>query len=348
MTRIAIIGAGVAGLTAAYALRTHPVERTVFEKSRGYGGRAATRGREGCRYDHGAPFFTAPSPRVRDLVTAHLPSEQLIKIGRPVGAFNGDGDLLRRSASDEGPHWTYYQGISTLGKLLARTGQADVHRDTRVERLRRDGDRWAVQTATGTLHEPYDAVVLTPPAPQTAALLHRSALDASPFPALHAALASVDYAPQFAYVWAYDRPLSRPAPYHGFVSHDAEHLLSWIGFEHDKPGHAPAGTHLLVLHTSPDWTRSRVDREPETFLPEVRAQAESVLDTTLHAPIWTDAQRWRYARPTGMLDPEVHEMGAAVGLYLAGDYVAGRGAVGAAIESGFEVAERIRDGVVRE
>ena len=344
MTRIAIIGAGVAGLTAAYGLRTQPVERTVFEKSRGFGGRAATRGRYGCRYDHGAPFFGTPSRRVRDLIVAHLPTEQLTEVGRPVGTFNDDGDLRDCSEeSDDGPRWTYDHGISTLGKLLARAGRPDVRRDTRVERLRRKGDRWEVETATGTLHAPYDAVVLTAPAPQTAAILARSALDASPFPALHTAVESVGYAPQFAYVLAYDRPLSRSAPYHGVVSRDPEHPLSWIGFEHDKRGHAPAGTQLIVVHTAPAWTRPRVDRDPESFLPEVKAQAESVLSMSLRHPSWVDTQRWRYARPTGALNPDAQDMGEAVGLYFAGDYVAGTGEVGAAIETGFEVADRIRD-----
>jgi len=344
MTRIAIIGAGVAGLTAAYGLRTQPVERTVFEKSRGYGGRAATRGRYGCRYDHGAPFFAAPTRRVRDLIRAHLPTEQLTEIGRPVGAFDDDGILRgRREEPAGGPRWTYTHGVSTLGKLLARAGRPDVRRDTRVERLRRKGDRWAVQTETGTLHEPYDVVVLTPPAPQTAAILKRSELNAAPFPALHSAVESVGYVPQFAYVLAYDRPLSRPAPYHGFVSRDPEHPLSWIGFEHDKPGHVPAGTQLLVLHTAPAWTQPRVDREPASFLPEVTTRAESILSTSLRQPRWVDAQRWRYARPTAALPDEARALGEEVGLYFAGDYVAGTAQVGVAIESGFEVADRIRD-----
>ena len=343
MTRIAIIGAGMAGLTVAYGLRNQPVERTVFEKSRGYGGRAATRGRNGCRYDHGAPFFTAPSRRVRDLILAHLPTEHLIEIGRPLGAFNREGDLLQSGGSQEGPRWTYHQGISTLGKLLARAGRPDLRRGTRVERLRRRGDQWAVETATGTRHEPYDAVVLTPPAPQTADILTRSNLDASSFPDLRAAVESVDYTPQFAYVWAYDRPLSRPARYHGFVSRDAEHPLSWIGFEHDKPGHAPAGVHVVVVHTAPGWTQPRVDRDPDAFVPEVQAQAEAVLSTNLREPMWRDAQRWRYARPTGALPDQARAMGEEVGLYFAGDYVAGTGEVGATLETGFQVAGRIRD-----
>jgi len=41
--RVAIIGAGLTGLTAASLLRDAGVEITVFDKSRGLGGRLSTR-----------------------------------------------------------------------------------------------------------------------------------------------------------------------------------------------------------------------------------------------------------------------------------------------------------------
>jgi renalase len=56
--KIAIIGAGMAGLSAA----THLVENghsvTVFEKSRGIGGRMSTRREGDFEFDHGAQYFT--------------------------------------------------------------------------------------------------------------------------------------------------------------------------------------------------------------------------------------------------------------------------------------------------
>ena len=346
MTRIAVVGAGVAGLTVAYGLRTLPVERTVFEKSRGYGGRAATRGQYGCRYDHGAPFFSAPSSQVERLVTAHLPSEQLVEVGRTTGGFNREGDLLQLEAASA-RKWTYRHGISTLGKLLGRHSRADVVHNTRIERLEQTADgRWRLRSDKGTLVGPYDAVVLTAPSPQTASILDRSALSAAPFPALQKAVADVDYAPQFSYVLAYDRPIPRPADVHELVSVDDDHPLARIGFEHDKPGHVRGGTQVLVVHTAPDWTAARVDRDPEAFLPEIKAQAADVLGTSLRQPVWYDTQRWRYARPLGGLSAEAQDRAAGHGLYFAGDFVAGTGAVGAAIDSGFATARRLRASIL--
>lgn len=344
MTRIAIIGAGTAGLAVAYGLRTHRGTRTVFEKSRGYGGRAATRGRGGMRYDHGAPFFGAPSARVKRVVTAHLPTAQLLEVGRPVGAFGADGPVDEPvSEFLHEQKWTYRQGMSTLGKLLARGSGAEVRHTTRITRLdQRADDAWRLWDKEGTRYGPYEAVVLTPPAPQAARILDASSLPDTPFGTLHRALGAVRYVSQFAYVFAFDRTVARPGEVCGLVSVDDEQMLSWIGFEHDKRGRVPAGHSLLVVHTAPAWTRERVDRDPEQFEEAVRHRTASVLGATLDDPLWTDTQRWRYARPQATLDEAARTTAAANGLYVVGDCVTERGTVGEALDAGLETAGELR------
>lgn len=342
MSRVAIIGAGVSGLTTAHALRTLPLEVTIFEKSRGYGGRAATRGRYGCRYDHGANYFSPTSERVERLVTAHLPSDGLVDIGRPVWQFDDDGTLSRPSDSANGPKWTYRQGISRLGKLLARFSRAEVHHQTRVERLERRDEHWVVQTEGGAAFSPFEAVVVTPPAPQAAEVLAASTGGGARTDRVQRAIAEVGYTSQFSYVFAFDRILSRPGPFYGARATGGDHPLAWIGFEHDKPGHVKTGHSIVVVQTAPEWTAPRVDQEPDTFVPEVKEWAEDVLVADLRHPIWYDVQRWRYAQPTAALEGDMVAAGTELGVILAGDYVAGNGRVGAAIETGFDAAQQVR------
>ena len=66
--RVAIIGAGMAGLAAARLLREAGASCTIFDKSRGLGGRMATRRTGDFSFDHGAQYFTARGPRFRALV----------------------------------------------------------------------------------------------------------------------------------------------------------------------------------------------------------------------------------------------------------------------------------------
>ncbi len=68
---IAVIGTGLAGLACAQALAEAGEAVTLFDKSRGYGGRVASRRREGLAFDHGLPAFDPVSaetvPALADL-----------------------------------------------------------------------------------------------------------------------------------------------------------------------------------------------------------------------------------------------------------------------------------------
>ena len=61
-TKIAIIGAGIAGLSCASALQKAGFNVTLFEKSRGPSGRLSTRVTPQWQCDHGAQYFTARDP----------------------------------------------------------------------------------------------------------------------------------------------------------------------------------------------------------------------------------------------------------------------------------------------
>ena len=69
MTRIAIIGAGFAGLVCAKLLKQSGYNCTIFEKSRGVGGRMATRRNDAYSFDHGAQFFYVKTPQFNDFLT---------------------------------------------------------------------------------------------------------------------------------------------------------------------------------------------------------------------------------------------------------------------------------------
>jgi len=344
MSRIAIVGAGVAGLAAAWSLRSRPVEVSIFEKSRGYAGRAATRGRYGVRYDHGANFIRPKTDRVRDLLTDALPADDLVEIDRSVWTFDGDGEITPNGTAPE-PMWTYRTGISTVGKLLARAGTAMVHTETRIDSLRRRNGTWMLACDDGDRFGPFEAVLLTPPAPQSAEILSRSDVDGAVRDPVIDGLRAASYAAQFTVVLGYEREISRSGEFYGLLGTDDDHPIAWIGFENDKPGHVPEGHSVLIIQTSPTWTASRVDSDPDRVMPDVKTAAADVLDADLTRPSWYDTQRWRYALPTEPADEDGLSAGEDAGLFFAGDFVAGKGRVDRSIESGLQVAERLADGV---
>ena len=75
--KIAVLGAGVSGLTAARLLKDKGHEVTVYEKESTPGGLARTRYTQGYLYDpHGGHIFNSKHPEVVDWVFSILPKEK--------------------------------------------------------------------------------------------------------------------------------------------------------------------------------------------------------------------------------------------------------------------------------
>ncbi|MCX7860470.1 MAG: FAD-dependent oxidoreductase [Chloroflexus sp.] len=339
MKTVAIVGAGMAGLAAACALRAAGIATVVFEKSRGVGGRAATRRIGDCCFDHGAQYVKAPSAAVQNLIAA---TGDAVHIQRPVWTFTatnqiGPGDL----AYDDEQRWTWPSGITRLAKYLA--SGLDVRLETIVASIHTVGDGYRLSAASGHDLGQFDAVLLTAPAPQSAAIL--AAGDLAPASAaLIAALHSVQYRRSISITVAFPH---RPAvPWYALVNIDRHHPISWLACEHDKPGRAPEGIGLLIAQMSHEWAVAHWDElQKGTFLPNdplpppvaEALAAMQALAGDLGAPLWIDLQRWRYALPDTATPLTTMDR-----IAVAGDMVAGQGRVHLAIEDGWRAADQIR------
>ena len=350
---IAIVGAGAAGLAAAHALG-RPV--TVFEKSRGVSGRAATRWRDApgpdgeaarWRFDHGAQYVSpgpdSPSARlIQDVM-----GDGVVSVEGAVWPFDDDGTLRPDRAREPGLRWTFRDGVAEVGRRLRDATPGLDLRQARVARLERGPGGWAVETDDGARHGGFDAVLLTPPAPQAAEVVRASDLgdlDAGP---LAAALGAVTYRSQFTVVWAFNRELERPADVYALVNAaehggpDGGHDVAWLAVESDKPGRAPDGATLLMAQMSERWTAAHYD-DAKADVVAAAADAVAGLWGPLPAPAWTDTQRWRYSLPNGGPDRDALADAAGHGLFVAGDHTAGKGRVHLALEEGLAVADRLR------
>ncbi len=73
--KVAIIGAGIAGLTLANKLTQSGAQVDVFEKSRGLGGLLSTKRFDWGHIDFGAQYVTASDPRIQEQVDQWLRSK---------------------------------------------------------------------------------------------------------------------------------------------------------------------------------------------------------------------------------------------------------------------------------
>ncbi|WP_049987163.1 NAD(P)/FAD-dependent oxidoreductase [Halobellus rufus] len=357
--RVGIVGAGAAGVGAAYALRETDADVTILEKSGGVCGRAATRRKHGCRYDHGANYVNATDDRTAELLE-DLGRAGLAEIDEPVWTFDAEGTITAGDGRDS-KKYTWTEGITQLAKRLLDRTDATVHRRTRVAEIRRDdaGRRpWALVDADGVSHGPFDALLLTPPAPQTAALLRAAAWDDHRREALVDAVESVSYRTIRTIILHY--PFGESYPWYGLVNPDREHAIGWLSREECKPGHVPDGESVLVVQMSPEWSTKRYDDPLSAVVDDVADRVATLLDDERYRdPDWADDQGWRYALPDdavetapfgGSVGESAEERSlvedvADAGLYVAGDWVAGEGRVPAALWNGYETGEWIGERV---
>jgi predicted NAD/FAD-dependent oxidoreductase len=346
VTSIGIVGAGASAAATAFRLATElsGADVTVLEKSGGVCGRAATRRHGDLTYDYGANYLKSDDERVVDLITETLDTDGLVDVTDPVHIFDASGEVSPGRPVDD-HKWSYRRGLTQIAKRLFARTDATVHRRTRVETLRRDGDAWTLVDADGGTWGPFDAVVLNPPGPQTADLLRNAAWDASPRDAL-AEAADLPYRTVWTAVLHY--PFEIDVPYYGLVNADKDHDVGWISREECKPGHVPEGESLLVVQANHEWSATHYDDDPAANVAALADYAADIVgDERLRDPDWTDHQGWRYALPEDGAPEAPLETAESEGLYCTGDWVTGEGRLHAALASGLDTGDRVADALGR-
>lgn len=335
---LVIIGAGLAGLAAAHRLRaTRPdLQVVVYEKSPDIGGRAATRSLYGAIFDHGAQYLKTPTPELQQFITAALDHTTLVDIARPVWTFDASGSIQAGDpAQNADPKWTYTDGLGRLARELA--AGSEVRTATAVDRLRLDVGGYALLGASGSVLERARALLLTPPAPEIGAIVGRSLLHPGRGDALLRELERATYRPCLSITLGYNhRPRERP--FYALVNTDRGHPISWLAFEHLKPGRAAASQGVLIAQMAPGWSREHW-HAGDGLGATTAALVARLLDENLADPQWWDCERWPYALPDSGCDTD--RLHTDDGLFFAGDFLAGQGRMHLAIESGWAAAERI-------
>jgi hypothetical protein len=323
---VAVIGAGIAGAAAAQALALAGHEVQVFDKSRGPGGRLATRRIDwvdaqgqsrATGFDHGAVAITARSAAFRVFVAQALNAGWLVE---------WSPKLADKSWPPEGIDRRYLPvpGMPTLCRHLLQGVGATW--SFGVDRLHRGPLGWQVEAGGAQHAGHFDAVVLALPPAQAAPLLapHRSDW------ARHAAVAPMqpcwtmmgiedtsELAPDAGLQW----DLARPAA--GF--------LACLLRSDARPGRerVPGQAHW-VLHARAGWSLRQLG-QPASW---VQAQMQAALAGYLGRPVdWLHCalHRWRYAtaRERSVLPSEASWWDASQGLGVCGDFLGGSGVEGA-------------------
>jgi renalase len=327
-SRIAVIGAGLAGATCAASLQRDGHAVTLFDKSRGVGGRMATRraawavadgSPRSAEFDHGAQHFTATQPRFR---AAMLRAQAAGCVQRWAPCVSASWPM--------GGEQPGFVAAPTMPALARHTAAGVAQRlAAAVRSLLRLDSGWHLQFDDGETVGPFEQVMLALPPAQAAALLaghhdlwarELAAVAMRPCWTLMAVTADVD--------WPWDAAVPERGPLARVMRNDR------------VPGRgAPDGCATWVAHATPAWSQAHLETDAATVGRVLLAALARVLPGgRLPALQHSAVHRWRYAEPAAAA-PDRRECwwDSGRGLGVCGDFLAG-GGVEAAWHSGDELA----------
>ena len=318
--RAAVIGAGVSGLNCARHLAQSGWDVDVYEKSRGVGGRLATKRIEQIgTVDLGAQFMTARTPELAQLF-------RLAEAAKTAATWHGRIAYLSAAGTQAAREETRWIGIPGMNAWLAHVWPRErIYCNRRVETLKRQADGlWRLDDDT----KGYHCLVLALPPAQALAL--------APEASFRASLQKLEMRPCWAALALFESPLA--------VDFDAAFVrlggLDWICANHSKSArtqHPAAWT----LHAGPELSRELLDAPPEIVGQRLLEHLRLALAPLQDIPVCQIAlvHRWRYAAPTEDKGPGVF-WDAAQALAACGDWSMG-GRVEGAFTSGRELADII-------
>lgn len=330
--KIAIIGAGLSGIVAAAALQSKlgsKADVTLFEKSRGAGGRMSTRRTEAFEFDHGAQYFTAKDAGFKKVV------EEAIAKGR-AAPWDGTAKYLKDGCleADIGaPRFVSTPRMNSWAKSLAEG--LTIKTQTRVLQLSALKNpsgtmSWQLTFEDGGIAGGFDYVISAIPAPQAEDLL--SPTDFCRIKAIKDTRMDAC----FAVMAGFDEALD--LPWHTLRRGDGP--ASWIAVNSAKPGRPKSGT-ALMIHSGPNWSAANVARDISELQSEILRDVSALIDIDFRDATFLMTHRWLYAAVSKGAG-EACLADVALGIVACGDWCVG-GRVEGAYLSGTAAANKIID-----
>ena len=343
--RIAVVGAGIAGLACARTLMQAGHDVHVYERLPQAGGRLRSVNGPYGSFDIGAQYFTVRDPRFQLALDTATPNLRGWSVNS-VQTRNAQGRKTGGPASARETHWVGVPDMQALPLAWAAPlWEADrLHLGQSVRALkhhiasgsRHSHHQWTLmldtedhgpQTATA-----FDSLVLATPAPLAAQLLQTAPQGAE----LAKTLSSVEIAPCWAmtlsYPMAAQAGLTTLGPQWN-AARSTHDRIAWVARESSKPGRAQ--TERWTVHANPLWSNEHRNDDPARVLTKLQKAFGEITGIRV-APRHASVYLWPHAQTLAPLGRSfAHD--PSTGLGLCGDWCLGR-RVEDAFVSGLEMA----------
>jgi len=283
---IAIIGAGISGLSCARQLHAKGHTVTIFEKDPAVGGRIITQDTELGGFDYGAQFFTALSEDFKKEISTWRQAGM-------VAPWHGNLVRIENGAIKPGgassQRFVAVPGMGELTRYLAEG--LNVRTQHSVERIepapKSSKHQWLLSVkvegaASATQEGPFDAVVVATPSTQAVPLL-------KPIPMLASKAEKSGFVPCWSLMLAFQQPLD--LAYDGaWVDH---HRLSWIARESSKPDRRDGERWIALAKV--EWSAEHLNDSPERAKDKLLKAFQESTGSKVQ-PIHAVARFWSFAQ----------------------------------------------------
>ena len=307
--KIAIIGAGIAGLACAEEAAKAGHDVVLFDKARGAGGRLSTRRAEThsgiLHFDHGTLGFSAQSEAF-----FHAVSEW-----RKAGFVDVWSPRAAKLSVDQAPEPTdvsFWVGIPGMNGLLKGLASGkNTHFSKRAVALERKGAGWSVHFENGSAPHECDVVISAIPLEQANEFLSPVAPDFAN------AVSGCHSLPVFSVMLAFEDTLDMPFDF-GICDHPT---LKTICRNSAKP-HRNDEVETIVLHATTDWSGAHVDDDKEAVSAALMDAFFELTGIPTRNPTLAMAHRWLYGL-NGAAKNKPCIWNSQAGLGVCGDWLIG-------------------------
>ena len=318
---IAIIGAGISGLSCATRLQKLGFEVEVYEKSHGVSGRMSTRNRDGWNADHGAQYFTARDPLFIEELNHWIQSEAA-SIWNPCLKVYKQGQWHDSISSEN--RYVGTPNMTAPGKFLAKN--LSIQLNQTIDQIAIKKGKWSLHSIEGgDIQKKFDWLVLALPAPQALALTQQMDLKIKGW------VSNANMQGCWTVIVSPNQNLNTDFDA-AFVNNE---IISWISRNNSKPNRI--GREVWIIHANPQWSQEWIELDRD-------AAAKLILDCAKKLGLdfgnpKVSIHRWRYA--SGHVNPASGPIiNQDLRLGFCGDWLRG-GRVEGAWLSGYELASQI-------
>ena len=322
--RIAIIGAGISGLTAARELNDLG-EISLFEKSRGAGGRICSRYAEPYVFDHGAQFFIARTNKFKSFLEPMIDAGVIEPWNANFVEIKKDKIISRRQWDNINPHYVGLPTMSEIGRYLSK--DLNLHLNTEV-RIKRKKDQWQIVDIEGQDRGLFDWIISTAPSSQSASLLPTDYK-------FHKTLLDKKMVGCFSLMLGFNESLD--LDWEAALVKEAD--ISWISVNSSKPGRK--SDYTLLVHSTNLWAEENINKEKDKVIEHLMNETSKIIGKEVYDAVHIDIHRWKYAniKKQSINTPFIDKKNK---LASCGDWFI-KGRIESAFLSGFDLASEMRN-----